>query len=143
MASVSPVAEPPCSVLDGHCFLVLAVHATLADLVVDHHGVHVTVAQRALERVEWHAAFGHIRSKRVTERVGMHTRCSCGPARLIANRHPGAVTEWLPEPAAPQVYEDEVMRERVGPLEAHVIAQRHHGLLCDWHKSLSLALGRA
>jgi hypothetical protein len=122
MASVSLVAEPPRSVLDGHSFLVLAVHPTLADLVVNHDGVDVTVSEHALERVEWHAAFGHIRSKRVAKRVGMHARRCCGLACLVANRYPGAVAEWLPESPAPQVDEDEVVRQRVGPLEAHVIA---------------------
>jgi hypothetical protein len=101
MASFNLAPESPRSVLDGHGFLVLTVHSTLADLVVDHHRVDVTMTEHPLKRVEWHATFGQIRGKRVSESVGMHARRSCGPARLIANRHPGAIAELVPEPSAP------------------------------------------
>ncbi len=80
MASVRLVVEPPRSVLDGHSFLVLAVHPTLADLVVNHDGVHVTVSEHALEHVVWHAALGHICSKRMTKCMGMHAR---GPVNAL------------------------------------------------------------
>src|SRR3977135_1891090 len=61
IASFNLAPESPRSVLDGHGFLVLTVHSTLADLVVDHHGVDVTMTEHPLKRVEWHATFGQIR----------------------------------------------------------------------------------
>jgi hypothetical protein len=68
------VAETARSRLHGHGLLVLAVDTAVADLVVEHHRLHVAVAQHALEGVERHTAFSHVRRERVAEGVGVNTR---------------------------------------------------------------------
>src|SRR5438105_2563160 len=64
---------------------------------------------------------------------------ACAPA---TDGNPRSVPEWLAETSSTEIDEDDVMRERSGPLETDVVAQSGDGFLRDLHQTLSLALAR-
>src|SRR5262245_18575456 len=126
--------------LHGHCFLVFPIQPSVADLVVDHDGVHVAVAECVLKRIERHPALCHVGGKRMAKCVRMDARRAGGCARLLADGDPGAVAKRLAEASSTEVDEHHVMLECSRPFETEVIAECGNGLLCHRHQTLSFAL---